>query len=172
LVSTKNSDDSVNIAPFSYFNLVTIKPIPRIAISIAKKIDASLKDTALNIQKKKLFRVHLVTEDIIESMNETATNLPYGRSELSISGFTIDPNDDLGLKIFEASASFLCELGQIISFESADLYIAKILSIDVDEAFMTSDHEIDILKLNVVGRLSKNDYNIVKDKITIRRKTL
>lgn len=170
LVATKNKDDSINIAPFSYFNLVTIKPVPRIAISIAKKPDLSLKDTAVNIQANKQFRVHIVSESILHSMNETATNLSYGESELTISDFSMDPLDETGLKIKEAKASFYCELEQIIPFEASDLYIARILDINIDDSIVNDDETINILSLKPVGRLAKDDYSIIKDTLTVRRK--
>jgi flavin reductase (DIM6/NTAB) family NADH-FMN oxidoreductase RutF len=170
LVSSKNSNGTINIAPFSYFNIVSVKPTPRISLSIGKKRDLTLKDTAINIRTHQPFRIHVVDASIIYDMNETATNLPYGDSELAITNFSIDTLDPYGLRINEAKASFLCELEQIIPFEETDLYIAKFLDIYVDDALLTKDDLIDTKALKPVARLAKDDYSIIEETITIRRK--
>lgn len=52
LVSTLNEDKSVNIGPFSYFNIVTSNP-PIVSLAIQRDSDGKMKDTTQNLLREK-----------------------------------------------------------------------------------------------------------------------
>ena len=63
VVSTKNADGSNNVAPFSFFNGFSAKPMivgfaPLIRTSTGEK-----KDTVINIEREKEFVINFVTEE-------------------------------------------------------------------------------------------------------------
>ena len=58
-VLSDNGNDSLNLAPFSYFNAVSSDP-PLIMLSVGFKPDGTHKDTAINIEQRKDFIVHLI----------------------------------------------------------------------------------------------------------------
>src|SRR5699024_12490892 len=72
-VTSMASDGTVNGAPFSYFNVVSSNP-PMISLSIQRR-DGALQDTPKNILENREFLVHMVPEDNVEKVNETAGTL-------------------------------------------------------------------------------------------------
>ncbi len=109
LVSTLSPDGVVNIAPFSFFNVLGAEP-PIVAIAPGDRDDGTPKDTAKNIRLTHEFVVNLVDESIAEAMNLTAASVPYGKSELDISGLTVLPSSSVKPpRIAEAPASLECK---------------------------------------------------------------
>lgn len=85
-VTTKSQDGVLNGAPFSYFNIVSSNP-PMISLSIQRS-GGELKDTARNIRDLQEFVVHIVDEQNVRQVNETAAKLPPNHSEIEIAGLT------------------------------------------------------------------------------------
>jgi len=109
LVTTLGLNGVVNVAPFSFFNLLGASP-PILAIAPGDRDDGSPKDTARNIRDTHEFVVNLVDEAIAEAMNATAASLPFGKSELEVSRLTISPSTTVRPpRIAEAPASLECK---------------------------------------------------------------
>ena len=71
LVTSLNDDTTVNIAPFSLFNLVSLDP-PIAYISI-QKTDPP-KRTGINIEKMREFVINIPHYKIAEGMNKAASS--------------------------------------------------------------------------------------------------
>ncbi|RYD34320.1 MAG: flavin reductase family protein, partial [Verrucomicrobiaceae bacterium] len=82
-VTTLNEDGSVNVAPFSFFNVFGDDP-PLVIFAPGDREDGTPKDTALNCARTGEFVVNLVTEDMKEVMNRTSATHPYGVSEVEV----------------------------------------------------------------------------------------
>ena len=76
----------MNIAPFSYFNIVSSNR-PILSLAIQRKQDA-VKDTAKNILETREAVIHILDEDNVE-VNKTAANLPNEESELYLTDLTL-----------------------------------------------------------------------------------
>ncbi len=85
LISTLNTDDTINIAPFSYFNIVSSIP-PILGVSI-QRTSGEMKDTAKNIVRTKEAVIHIVDNDNVYDTNQTAATLSYGDSEFERTEF-------------------------------------------------------------------------------------
>ena len=59
-VLSNNSDDSLNLAPFSYFNAVCSDP-PLCMLSMGKKPNGTTKDTVANLIEEAYCVVHIAT---------------------------------------------------------------------------------------------------------------
>jgi len=86
-VTTLNSNNTTNLAPFSYFNAVSSNP-PTIMFAIARKNDGTKKDTLVNIERTGEFVVNSVSEWMAQPMNHCSAEYPYGVSELEAVGLT------------------------------------------------------------------------------------
>src|SRR5699024_10830769 len=86
LVSTISDASIVNVAPLSYYNIVTYNP-PMLSIAVQRNQGES-KDTARNIFEQKEAVVHVVSIDNVDATNKTSAPFPAGESELDISNFT------------------------------------------------------------------------------------
>ncbi|MAF78082.1 MAG: hypothetical protein CME60_07955, partial [Halobacteriovoraceae bacterium] len=109
VVSTVNEDGSNNVAPFSFFTAVSSKPMIVAFSPINRAENGQLKDTPRNIFREKEFVINFVTEEIVEKVNKTATNLPYGEDEFILSGLTpIDSEKVKAKRIKESPIDFEC----------------------------------------------------------------
>jgi flavin reductase (DIM6/NTAB) family NADH-FMN oxidoreductase RutF len=108
LMTTLGSDNIVNAAPFSFFNVLGARP-PIVAFGPGDREPGVPKDTARNIRMRHEFAVNLVNEPIAEAMNRCAASTPYGTSELTDAGLTAVPSSTINSpRITEAPASLEC----------------------------------------------------------------
>lgn len=174
LVSTESEEGVVNIAPFSYFNIVTYKPA---ILSIAvQRTNGKQKDTARNITAGKEAVVHVVDISNVELANITAANLEPEDSELNYADFTPVKSVSVrppGLK--EAKARFetsLYDTKLIYDGDepTADVLFLKIEHFHLDESVYDEEKGyIDVAELGAVSRLAGNDYAEIGRMFTIDR---
>lgn len=174
LVSTESEEGVVNIAPFSYFNIVTYKPA---ILSIAvQRTNGKQKDTARNITAGKEAVVHVVDISNVELANITAANLAPEDSELNYADFTPVKSVSVrppGLK--EAKARFetsLYDTKLIYDGDepTADVLFLKIEHFHLDESVYDEEKGyIDVTELGAVSRLAGNDYAEIGRMFTIDR---
>lgn len=174
LVSTESEEGVVNIAPFSYFNIVTYKPA---ILSIAvQRTNGKQKDTARNITAGKEAVVHVVDISNVELANITAANISPEDSELNYADFTPVKSVSVrppGLK--EAKARFetsLYDTKLIYDGDepTADVLFLKIEHFHLDESVYDEEKGyIDVAELGAVSRLAGNDYAEIGRMFTIDR---
>ncbi len=70
-VTTRNGE-TINAAPFSYFNIVSSEP-PLLSVSVQRK-NGVMKDTARNAVTTEELVIHIVDETNVALINETAAN--------------------------------------------------------------------------------------------------
>ena len=173
-VTSVADDGTINGAPFSYFNIVSSNP-PMISLSIQRQ-QGKQKDTARNILAGKEFVVHIVDEQNVEKVNETAASLPADQSEISLANLTLVDSDKVNIPgVKEAKVRFECslehsiELGGVSDQPGADLIIGKILQYHIDETIIFDDKKIDPDKLQAVSRLAGINYAKVGEVFPIER---
>ena len=174
LVSTESEEGVVNIAPFSYFNIVTYKPA---ILSIAvQRTNGKQKDTARNITAGKEAVVHVVDISNVELANITAASLAPEDSELNYADFTPVKSVSVrppGMK--EAKARFetsLYDTKLIYDGDepTADVLFLKIEHFHLDESVYDEEKGyIDVAELGAVSRLAGNDYAELGRMFTIDR---
>jgi flavin reductase (DIM6/NTAB) family NADH-FMN oxidoreductase RutF len=89
-ITTLGADDTINAAPFSYFNLMGSDP-PVVVIGIGDR-DGRAKDTARNIGTGGEFVINIVDEATAPAMNVSAGEYAYGVDELAKAGLTPAPS--------------------------------------------------------------------------------
>ena len=72
-ISTIDENGINNLAPFSYFNMVSSKP-PCVMFSTRRDNNKN-KDTLNNVLQNEEFVVNLVTHDVVEQMNATSASV-------------------------------------------------------------------------------------------------
>lgn len=162
LVSTLSDKKMVNIAPFSYFNIVTYDP-PILSIAV-QRTKTKHKDTARNIFDNQEAVVHIVDVNNVEAANQTSKSLDADKSELDISDFTTVDSQTIRVPgVNEAKVRYETELydSMVIYNEqdepTADLLLLKVKHYHIDKSIYQNGY-IDPLKLNAVSRLAGNDY--------------
>lgn len=161
LVTTLNSDGTVNAAPFSFFNVLTADPAI-LALGIENQRDMEFKDTARNIRMTEEFTVNIVDEAIADAMNVCAISFPEGTSEVYEAGLTSLPGSHISVpRIAEAPAAYECVRHMTIELgRSREIVLGRVVALHVRSDLVNQDHhEIDQERLAAIGRMGAN-YNV------------
>lgn len=169
-VTSLSEEGVLNGAPFSYFNIVSSNP-PMISLSIQRS-NGKPKDTARNILNKKEFVIHIVDEQNVDKINQTAASLASSESEIELAGLT--PIDSSAISvpgIKEAKIRMECvlehslELGGTEALPGCDFLIGRVVHYHIDPT-LYENGRIDPRGLAAVSRLAGNDYAKIGDMFT------
>ncbi|MCA9244028.1 MAG: flavin reductase family protein [Phycisphaerales bacterium] len=157
LVSSMSENDTPNVAPFSFYNMVSANP-PTVMFCPGLKRDRSSKDTLRNVERTGEFVVATVVDAIAEKMVATAADLPYGSSEFPFAGLTPKPASRVRAPLVaESPVNIECVVRKIVRLDdgpgSSRMVLGTIQVIHVDDGLLTPDKRIDPHKLKAVGRL-------------------
>ncbi|MEB3287606.1 MAG: flavin reductase family protein [Vampirovibrionales bacterium] len=174
LVSTCNSNGELNLAPFSYFNVVCTEPPTILFCPNVKGDEGTKKDTLLNIEETGEFVVNLVNEAITPQMNQTAGDYPRGINEFEKSGLT--PLASAMVKpprVKESPIHFECKTQQIIQVGNGQrgsgfVVLGTIVRFHFDEAVYQDGHIL-IEQFKPVARLGSDAYCPVREVFKLPR---
>ena len=147
-VSTIDSNGINNLAPFSFFNVVSEDP-PHVMFSTVRTGNKN-KDTLNNILDNKQFVVNLVTEEVVEQMNTTSQSVASDVDEFELAGLT--PIDAVYIKpkrVKESLVHFECEMVHHYFIENhqnggACIIIGKIITMHINDAILMENHKINL----------------------------
>lgn len=162
VVSTRNEDGTNNLAPFSFFNGFSAKPMIVGFAPIRKPNTGEKKDTVINIEREKEFVINFVTEASSDQINLCATELPHGEDEFEFSGLhTLDSDIVKAKRLLESPIHFECKLRDMISYGdtpgAGTLITGEVVRIHVDEK-VYDDGRIITSKWKPMGRGAGNDW--------------
>lgn len=170
-VTTQSDDGTLNGAPFSYFNIVSSNP-PMVSLAIQRP-GGRLKDTARNIYHHQQFVVHIVDEDNVGAINQTAATLPRDESEIELAKLTPVQSERIAVPgVKEAKVRMECKLVQAIPLggeeAGSDLFIGEIVQFHIDGSIY-QEGRIDPRGLNAVSRLAGSNYATIGEIFSIER---
>ncbi|MCZ8533844.1 flavin reductase family protein [Psychrobacillus psychrodurans] len=170
-VTTQSEDEIVNGAPFSYFNIVSSNP-PMVSLAIQRP-GGRVKDTARNIYGNQQFVVHIVDDENVAKINETAASLPAAESEIELANLTLVPSEYISVPgVKEAKVRMECRLIQAIPLggeePGSDLFVGEVVRFHIDEAIYENGR-IDPKGLNAISRLAGSSYATIGDIFSIER---
>ena len=171
-VTTKSEQGVINGAPFSFFNIVSSNP-PMISLAVQRP-KGRLKDTARHIHHQQQFVVHIVDEDNVKQVNETAASLPVTESEIDRAQFTLTDSQRISVPgIKEAKVRMECSLVQTIPLmngdeQTGDLFIGQVVQFHIDETIY-NEGRIDPRELKAVSRLAGSNYAKIGDIFALER---
>ncbi|WP_299237631.1 flavin reductase family protein [Sulfurihydrogenibium sp.] len=162
-VSTVSKDGIFNIAPFSFYMGISSSP-PLIAISIGKKDDDRKKDTWKNIEEVGDFVINIVTYDLAEKMNITASPFDESIDEFKEANLTPIKSDLVNSpRIAESPINIECKKFMILEIADMGLIFGEILKFHIKDQLLNEKGYVDNRKLKVVGRLGGADYCLVDE---------
>jgi flavin reductase (DIM6/NTAB) family NADH-FMN oxidoreductase RutF len=173
-ISTINDHGQPNLAPFSFFNAVCANPPTVLFCPMVRSSDNQLKDTLQNIRETGEFVVNIVSGELIEKMNKTSVEAPYGVNEFEYASLTpalssvVTPP-----RVAESPIHFECKLNQIIDISQepggGSVVIGNVVHMHIDGRLLIGEDKIDLAKLNPIGRLAGNYYVRVTDIFDLER---
>ena len=170
-VTTQSEDGVVNGAPFSYFNIVSSNP-PMVSLAIQRP-NGRLKDTARNIYDNQQFVVHIVDDENVARINETAATLPASESEIELANLTLVPSESITVPgVKESKVRMECRQVQAIPLggeePGSDLFIGEVVRFHITETIY-DEGRIDPKGLNAISRLAGANYAKIGEIFSIER---
>ncbi|MBB2496096.1 flavin reductase family protein [Aquipseudomonas ullengensis] len=172
-VSTCAADGTSNLAPFSFFQVISDEP-PTLMVNVGTRDDGSLKDTLRNVQETGELVIQLVSFAQVEAMNASAAQLPHGISEFEQCGIASLPSERIAVpRVAAAAVAFECRLAEVQPYPrqapNCHLIFAEVLLGHVEDAVLDERGRIDPLRLDLVGRLGGSNYSRTLDMFQLVR---
>jgi flavin reductase (DIM6/NTAB) family NADH-FMN oxidoreductase RutF len=183
-VSTIDESGATNLAPYSFFNVVSPNP-PVLGFSVGPRTERrgsgefELKDTLINIRANGEFVVNIVPERFMEQMVRSSDPLPHGASEFAHAAL-VEQSSTLVKppRVAGATVAFECTTYDILYVGKSAWVMGLVKMIHVEpRAYVgtkgVNQHRIDVLKeteLRPVGRLGRANYVRLREIETHLRK--
>ncbi|MFI0480741.1 flavin reductase family protein [Actinomadura sp. 9N215] len=154
-VSCAAADGTRNIAPFSFFNVVSSFP-PMLAVSIdkTKTSGQEQKDTLRYITETEEFVVNIATVDLLEPLVTSSLEFPSAVDEFEVTGLTPAPSVTVTPpRILEAPVSFECTLHTVVDLGESMLVIGKALHAHFHPDLLDENFSMRVERLRPVGRM-------------------
>ncbi|MBA4154335.1 flavin reductase family protein [Flavobacterium sp.] len=172
-ISTIDSNGINNLAPFSYFNMVSSDP-PCVMFSTRRDNNTN-KDTLNNVLQNGQFVVNLVTLDVVEQMNATSEAVPADVDEFKLTNLT--PIDSVSIqpkRVKESPIHLECEMIHHYFMDNnegggACIVIGKIKTIHIDDSILMENNRINLDVYKPVARLAGSNYSTLGELFSIKR---
>jgi flavin reductase (DIM6/NTAB) family NADH-FMN oxidoreductase RutF len=160
-VSTVGENGVFNLAPFSAFATIGLKPA-LVVLGITWRRDGEKKDTLRNIEFSKEFVINVATEDLAKPMNQTCLEYSPDVSEFTEVGLTALKSEVVKApRLAESPVNMECRALEVKEFgkvpEGGHLIIGEVLVVHVEDEFWAGD-QIDVARLKAIGRLGGDVY--------------
>lgn len=154
-VTSLNEDNSVNAAPFSAYNYVSVTP-PMVVLGIAPHPTKEDKDTLANIRRNRHFVINVVNQAHLEAMNITATEFEQGTSEIEEANLQLTPSQSvLTPRIASVPAALECELHDILKVERSHIILGRVKTFYIQEEYLDpAGPYIRSESLHAIGRMN------------------
>lgn len=169
LVSSIDSNGNPNLAPFSFFNLVSSNP-PIVIFSPARRVrDNTTKHSLENLYQVPEVVINVVTYDIVHQASLASCEFPKEVDEFVKAGFTKEKASQVRpYMVKESPVKFECKVIEKKPLGNGggagNLIIAEVLCMHVSEEILDHAGEmIDQTKLNHVARLGGDWYAVINE---------
>lgn len=165
-VSSLSAEGVPNLAPFSFFQVVTHTP-PTLLICPLVNSDGSMKDTAANIAATGEFVVNLVPFGMVNAMNQTSFGYDRTTSEFDAAQVASLPSEKVKpRRVAGVPASFECRLASITPYPadkpSCYMVLGEVVAAHIDERIVGANGQVDPARLDTVSRLGADWYGRTK----------
>ncbi|HWJ89676.1 MAG TPA: flavin reductase family protein, partial [Flavisolibacter sp.] len=161
--STIDKAGSINLSPFSFFNIFSTSP-PVVIFSPARRVrDNSIKHTLQNLVEVPEVVINIVTYDMVQQTSLTSCDYPRGVDEFIKAGFSKEPATLVRPPMVkESKAKLECKVLEIKSLGeeggAGQLAICEVLMLHLHDSLLTEDRRFEQSKLELVARLGGDWY--------------
>lgn len=173
-VSSRAADGSCNLAPFSFFQVISDEP-PTLQVNVSTRDDGSLKDTLRNVRETGELVIQLVSAEQAAAMNASAAVLPHGVSEFAHCNIPSQPGVRVNVpRVAGVAVAFECQVAEIQPYPretpNCHLVFARILLAHLaDEVLVDGGRHVDPARLDLIGRLGGSNYCTTRDRFAMVR---
>jgi flavin reductase (DIM6/NTAB) family NADH-FMN oxidoreductase RutF len=174
-VSTVDERGRVNLAPYSFFNLVADQP------GYVMFASAGRKDSLRNVEVTGEFVCNLVSESLFEDMLASSAPFPHGRSEPEELDIAMRPSIRVNPPtVAAARAALECVHYRTINLPGADddelspyqMVLGRVVSVYLDDSAIDAEGHVRADILRPVSRLGYEEYSVVERTFSRNRPTL
>ncbi|WP_461148657.1 flavin reductase family protein [Spirosoma pulveris] len=160
--STVAADGTVNLSPFSFFNLFGYNP-PTLVFAPTINRHGHKKHTLLNLEEVGEVVINVVNYAMVEQMSLASAEFERGIDEFRKAGFTAVPSDRVRPpRVAESPAAFECTVRQIIASGegpgAGHLVICEVVAGHFHEAIFTEKGTVDPHQIDLVARMGGDWY--------------
>ena len=175
-ISSIDSHGVANLAPYSYFNLVSSVPPMVMFAANGPHAEGGAKDSVQNIRDTGEFVVNFVTADLMEAMNLTSAPAPRAIDEFALAGLDKAPSRLVRPPRVAASPIHLeCRLHSIIELPGDpttgnpnQVVFGTIVAVHISDE-LVADGRVDSVKDRPLGRMGYFDFTEVVNRTELLR---
>lgn len=164
-ITTISAAGVVNLAPFSFFNLVSSDPAFVLFSTSMHEKDEGKKDSLVNVEATGEFVYNMATWAQREAMNRTSLIVERGVDEMRAAGLVPLPSRLVRPpRVQGAPVHFECRLHQIVRLPGRrprdvhHLVIGHVLAVHIEDWALTPDGRLDVPRIRPIARLGYRDY--------------
>src|SRR4051812_19070446 len=160
-ISCVGPDGSLNLAPYSFFNVVSHNP-PIVMFSSHGR-----KDSVSNIEQAGEFTCSLATWDLREAVNMTSAPVKRGVDEFALSGLTPAPSKFVQApRVAESPVALECKVWKVMPLPAAPrgtgyvVVFGTVVGVYIDDRFIR-DGQVDTGAMRPIARQGYMEYSVV-----------
>jgi flavin reductase (DIM6/NTAB) family NADH-FMN oxidoreductase RutF len=169
-IGTRRPDGTFNLAPFSFFNVVSSNP-PVVLFSAGSHPDRPKDSSTFAIESGE-FTVNIVSEETVEAMSVTSGQFTADHDEFEAAGLTPVPGKVVDAPLVaESPANLECRVARVVELgEQARTRVVfgDVVAVHVREDVLDGTR-IDQDALRAVGRMAGNTYVKTRARFDIQR---
>ena len=177
-ITSISADGVVNLAPFSFFNLLSYDP-PFVMFSAGvHEADGGDKDSVANVEATGEFVYNMATWTQRDQMNASARIVDRRVDELAAVGLEALPSRLVRPPRVKGSpVHFECRLHQVVRLPGRTpaaqhaVVIGQVVAVHIDDDVLTADGRVDLLKMRPIARLGYQDYAAVEAIFQMAKRT-
>ena len=171
-ISTRGSDGSENLAPYSFFNAVAyVPPQVMFASTSAKPDRGDTKDSVANIRETGVFCVNIVEYAMRDVMNQTSGPWDKDVDEFTLASIERASCDTIACsRVANAPANLECKLTQIVRLEGEANFavFGEVTGVHMRDDCL-KDGIFDVLSFNPLTRMGYRDYSVIRESFSLKR---
>ena len=170
-ISSRGANGNVNLAPYSFFNMISSHP-PFVMFSSNTR-----KHSQTYAQAGGEFVFNLATYDLRNEMNISGSDYPEGTSEPEVAKLAMVPSRKVKPpRVAKSPIALECLYSQTVSLFTSDgkkhkyeMIIGEVVNVHVDDAVIV-EGVVDQSRIRALARLGyRGDYTVVDNVFEMRR---
>ncbi|ART70410.1 hypothetical protein BTO20_19210 [Mycobacterium dioxanotrophicus] len=150
--STMSPDGVANLAPFSFFTVVSSQP-PLVLLSLEYLATGRLKDSAANIEATGEFVVNIAPAAMASAVELTSVQVDASVDEFELASVTPLPCRHVRPpRLAESPISLECRLHSTVQPGSDRLVIGEVVAFHLDRRVLDADGRVEIARLDPLAR--------------------
>ncbi|MDY6961701.1 MAG: flavin reductase family protein [Pseudomonadota bacterium] len=159
-IGTRGKDGSINLSPYSFFNIVSDTP------KIIMFSSTGRKDSLRNAEETGVFTASLASRHLAEAVNASSVTVPYGTDEFALAGVTPAPGTLVDAPyVAEAYTALECRVTEILQPHTLKggkapsyMVFGEVVGIHIREEVIR-DGRIDMALLRPIARMGYRDFS-------------